>query len=65
MLQALWSVLLDLSPWLLLGAVVSGVLHVALPSGWLQRQLSGYAGVVKAVVLGVPLPLCSLSLIHI
>lgn len=63
MLQALWSVLLDLAPWLLLGAAVSGVLHVALPPGWLQRQLSGYAGVVKAVVLGVPLPLCSCGVI--
>ncbi|MEO0600097.1 MAG: hypothetical protein AAF211_01605 [Myxococcota bacterium] len=53
-----WSVLLELAPWLLLGAAVSGVLHYFVPPGFVKRQLSGRWGVVKAVVLGVPLPLC-------
>ena len=66
----MWQVLLDLAPWLLLGTAIAGILHVALPRGFVRRQLAGPGGVVKAVALGVPLPLCScgvipLSLIHI
>ncbi len=62
-LTTLWGVLLELAPWLLLGAVAAGVLHVLVPPGLVQRQLSGYGGVVKSVVLGVPLPLCSCGVI--
>jgi len=63
MLQATWQVLLELAPWLLVGTAVSGLLHVLLPPGLLQRQLHGTAGVFKAVALGVPLPLCSCGVI--
>lgn len=63
MVDALWSILLELAPWLLLGAVVAGLLHVALPDGFVRRQLRGPSGVLKAVALGVPLPLCSCGVI--
>lgn len=63
LLVAMWAVLLELSPWLLLGAAVAGVLHVLLPPGFVRRHLGGRGGVVKAVVLGVPLPLCSCGVI--
>ena len=43
MLAATWSVLLDLAPWLLLGAAVAGALHVFLPGGFIRRQLQGQA----------------------
>jgi len=56
-------VLLELAPFLLLGMVVAGVLHVALPDRFVHRQLRGRFGVVKAVLLGVPLPLCSCGVI--
>jgi len=59
----IWMVLVELAPWLLLGAGVSGILHIALPAGFVQRQLSGRSGVVKAVALGVPMPLCSCGVI--
>lgn len=61
--EELWLVTVELAPWLLLGAAVAGLLHVALPPGFIDRQLRGYAGVVKSVVLGVPLPLCSCGVI--
>lgn len=61
--QNLLSVLFELSPWLLLGSVVAGMLHVLLPSGFIHRQLTGPMGVVKSVVIGVPLPLCSCGVI--
>ena len=62
---AMWQVLLELAPWLLLGAAIGGLLHVALPANLLRRQLSGRSGILKAVGLGVPLPLCSCGVIPV
>lgn len=63
MLDAIWQVWLQLSPWLLLGAAAAGVLHVLLPRDFARRQFRGFGGVGKAVALGVPLPLCSCGVI--
>ena len=65
LLLAIWQVVLELAPWLLLGAVIGGILHVLLPASFLRRQLSGPGGVLKAVGLGVPLPLCSCGVIPV
>ncbi len=62
-LEALWQVLLELAPWLLLGAAVAGALHVLLPKDFVRRRLRGRAGVLQAVLLGIPLPLCSCGVI--
>ena len=53
----------QLSPWLLFGLLISGLLHVALSKRFVNRQFRGYWGVVKAVAIGVPLPLCSCGVI--
>lgn len=58
-----WSVLLELAPWLLLGAIAGGLLHGLVPPGYVHRKLRGYSGVARAVLLGVPLPLCSCGVI--
>jgi uncharacterized membrane protein YraQ (UPF0718 family)/copper chaperone CopZ len=63
MLDAIWQVWLQLAPWLLLGAAAAGLLHVLLPRDFARRQFRGFGGVVKAVALGVPLPLCSCGVI--
>ncbi len=63
MVVAAWQVLLELAPWLLLGAVVSGAVHALLPQGFVHRQLNGRWGVLKATALGVPMPLCSCGVI--
>jgi uncharacterized membrane protein YraQ (UPF0718 family)/copper chaperone CopZ len=62
-LAAMWGVTLELAPWLLVGAALAAVLHVILPPGLIRRQLRGTAGVLKAVAIGVPLPLCSCGVI--
>jgi len=62
-LQAMWDILPELAPFLLLGMAVAGVLHIALPRRFVQRQFKGRLGVLKAVLLGVPLPLCSCGVI--
>lgn len=60
---ALWQVMLELSPWLILGSVIAGLLHAFIPSSLIQKQFHGVGGIFKAVVLGVPLPLCSCGVI--
>ena len=63
MLQAMWQTSLALAPFLLLGSGVAGLLHVVLPKNLLRAHLQGTLGVVKAVLFGVPLPLCSCGVI--
>lgn len=65
MLHALVDVFLDLAPWMLLGAAISGLLHSLVPSQWIHRNLNGPSGVFKSVVVGVPLPLCSCGVIPV
>lgn len=60
---AAWEILLELAPWLLLGTAVAGLLHVLLPRRMVHEQLRGPWGVVKAVLVGVPMPLCSCGVI--
>ena len=64
-LANLWHVLLELAPWLLGGALVAGVMHVALPRNFIARHMGGRGAgsVLKAALLGVPLPLCSCGVI--
>ncbi len=61
--DAMWKVLLELAPWLFVGAAFAGVLHVVLPDDFVRRHLRGRGAVLKAVALGVPLPLCSCGVI--
>lgn len=60
---AAWDVLVQLAPWMLLGTSIAGLVHVLLPPGFIHRRLQGPSGVLKAVGLGVPLPLCSCGVI--
>ena len=64
-LHNLWAVLSDLAFWLLFGCFVSGLIHVFIPQAWLQKHLagSGLLSVIKAVFVGVPMPLCSCGVI--
>lgn len=64
-IESMWNVMLELAPWLLLGTVVASGIHVFLPGDFLKRHFSGPAGVLKAVGLGVPLPLCSCGVIPV
>jgi uncharacterized membrane protein YraQ (UPF0718 family) len=56
---------LDSAPWLLLGLFLAGMLKMFVPMAWMQKQLGGHGfkTVVKAAVLGAPLPLCSCGVI--
>ncbi|MGB9590596.1 MAG: SO_0444 family Cu/Zn efflux transporter, partial [Candidatus Hydrothermia bacterium] len=54
-----------MAPYLLLGFAVAGILRVLFPVSFVVRHLGkrGFFSVLKAALLGVPLPLCSCGVI--
>jgi hypothetical protein len=54
-----------MAPYLLLGLGVAGLLHIAIPRSVVGRLIGrpGFGSVVLASLLGVPLPLCSCSVL--
>jgi len=54
-----------MSPYLLFGFFFAGILHIFLDAGTVSRHLgkSSFSSVLKASLFGVPLPLCSCSVI--
>ena len=55
----------EMSPYLLLGFLISGLMHTFIPPAYYTRHLStpGFASVLKSVLFGIPLPLCSCGVI--
>ncbi len=65
--QETWDILLESAPWLMGGFLLAGLLHVLVPIATISRHLGrpGWAGVLKASLVGIPLPLCSCSVIPV
>ncbi len=66
-LVASWAMLGEMSPYLLLGFFVAGLLSVAVSPQWVERHLgqNGLSEVVKGSLVGVPLPLCSCGVLPV
>jgi uncharacterized membrane protein YraQ (UPF0718 family)/copper chaperone CopZ len=62
-----WSVLGEMGPYLLFGFLVAGFLSVLISREWVERRLGGrgVGPVLKATLLGIPLPLCSCGVIPV
>lgn len=62
---AVWDLLLRMSPYMLLGFLLAGILHEFVPSRWCVRWLGGkgFRPILLSALLGVPLPLCSCGVI--
>ena len=60
-LSAVLDMYLDAAPWLIVGIVAAGLVHALMPDGLLGRWLGGNGAwsVIKAALVGAPLPLCS------
>ncbi len=56
-----WHVLVEAGPYVLFGFFVAGLLKAFVPDSFMANHLGGdsVGSVVKAAVIGVPLPLCS------
>lgn len=64
-LQVLWNYLLISAPYLLFGLFLSGLIHQLVPMAKIKNWLGGnrLGSVLRAAIVGVPLPLCSCSVI--
>jgi uncharacterized protein len=60
-LQASWQLLVQSSPYMLIGLLVGGILKVFLSADYVAKHLGRgrFSSVVKASLLGIPIPLCS------
>lgn len=65
LLQATWHLLTDAAPYVLGGFAAAGLVRALLPDDLVARHLGGRGplAVVKASLLGIPLPLCSCGVI--
>ena len=63
--EAVLDLVNEMSPYLLLGFLLAGIMHAFIPDGWYAKYLSGNTlkSVVNAALFGVPLPLCSCGVI--
>ncbi len=66
-LESLWATLRQMAPYLLFGFLMAGILSALIPAAWIERHLGRgrFLPVVKAALFGVPLPLCSCSVIPV
>ncbi|MEM9554495.1 MAG: SO_0444 family Cu/Zn efflux transporter [Acidobacteriota bacterium] len=64
---ASWTMLVLAAPYVLFGLVAAGLMHVLLPESLVLRWMGGpgLLGVVRAALIGVPLPVCSCGVVPI
>jgi uncharacterized membrane protein YraQ (UPF0718 family) len=62
-----WQTTTEMSPYLLFGFFVAGILAVLIPKSVVTRHLGGRGvwPILKAAIFGIPLPLCSCSVIPV
>ena len=65
--KSIWFLLLEMSPYLLFGFLIAGVLNLIIPREKIYKHLSGnkLGAIAKASLFGVPLPLCSCGVIPV
>ncbi len=62
-----WRLFVEMAPYLFLGFVMAGLLHVYIPERQIMKYLGSSAGKVRsalhATLLGIPIPLCSCGVV--
>ena len=61
------SLFLEMSPFLMLGFLISGLLYIIISKEFISNNLGkpGALSVIKAAIFGVPMPLCSCGVIPV
>lgn len=64
-MEQILAIINEMSPYLLLGFLLAGLMHAFVPGQLYSRYLSAptFGSVVRAAILGIPLPLCSCGVI--
>lgn len=60
-----WEILVEAVPYLILGFFMAGLLKAYIPDNWVAKHLgkSGFWNVIKASLIGIPIPLCSCGVV--
>lgn len=60
-----WQLTAEMAPYVMLGLAIAGLLHSFVPKRFYRRHLttSSIGSVIKAALIGVPLPLCSCGVV--
>lgn len=63
--QNFLALFMESAPWLLLGLLVAGIMHELVPVSLLEKHMGNPStgAIVKAAIIGAPLPLCSCGVI--
>jgi len=66
-LREFWLITIQMAPWLLFGFFMAGLLSLFFSPAYIRRHLGagGWKAVVKAALVGVPLPLCSCGVVPV
>ncbi len=64
-LQSLFTLAIDMGYYMMIGLVLVGILNIFIKKQWIAKHLggSGVWSVIKASIMGVPLPLCSCGVV--
>ena len=64
-LNNFWMILNSIAVFILIGVIIAGVFKLLLPDAFIKKHLGqhNFMSNIKAAVLGIPLPLCSCSVI--
>jgi len=64
-LRESWNLLAEMAPYLIIGFIFAGILHVFISVQRIAKHLGGasFSSVLKATLFGIPLPLCSCGVI--
>ncbi len=62
-----WVMTCQMAPWLLFGFLIAGLLSVFFSASYVRKHLGdkGLKSIIKAALIGVPLPLCSCGVIPV
>jgi uncharacterized membrane protein YraQ (UPF0718 family) len=66
-LISFWQILGEMAPWLLLGFLMSGLIAAGTRINLISQILgkTGFRSILKATLIGIPLPLCSCGVIPV
>ena len=64
-LNEIWSVTLEMAPYLLFGFLMAGILSAIISRDFVKQHLGKgrFMGSIKAAIVGVPMPICSCGVI--
>ena len=63
----IWEIFQLLAPFMLIGLLLAGMLHILIPRHMIQRLMGGKGllSVITSAALGIPLPICSCGVVPI